>query len=172
MSGHDANEATHVAREYVLAELFPDGDAAEIVGMTRTGEIGLESVNAATRVGVKVPGSGLLSGDRYATVTVDESGTVTLANRCTRRECFEKVDRKDPAEEFAENVEAAKDAVDSMLGDSGPSEPAKCPNCGKSAGAFGLGFTSLWKEVNDGSYQCRDCGHIVNVGGSFGALDK
>lgn len=170
MSGLDARDAARIAREFVLDELYPDADDAEVAGMTRTGEIGLESVTAATRVGVRVPGSGLLSRDRYATVTVDESGTVTLANEATRSECLEKVDREDPAEEFAENVEAAKDAVDALTGGSGPKQPAKCPDCGKSSGAFGL--LPLWKEVGDGRYQCRNCGHIVTTGGSFGALDR
>lgn len=172
MPAHDASDLARIAHEYVCTELYPDADGAEVVGMTRTSEIGLESVNAATRLGVRVPRSGLLSSDQYATVTVDESGTVTLANKCTRSECFEKVDRKDPADEFAESVEAATEAVDSMLGGgSGPSKPAKCPSCEKSSGSFGLGLVSLWKEVNDGRYQCRNCGHIVDVGGSFGALD-
>lgn len=156
MSTIDADQKAEIATKYVTSNLLPNYDDATVFEMARD--------SSGTKIGVVAIKSGLLgTTEAYALVTLDRRGTVALAHECSKRTLYEEFGRKhrSPREDAEELADIWRTTSKFLFGERKETRtPSKCPEC--NAGGL-LSLRSSMRRVDEGTYQCRKCGHIVRL---------
>lgn len=163
----DAAQKRSVAEQYTRKHLYPDYDEVEVVEM--------KEVSNASLVGVEAKRYGLLgTSSEYGFLKIDGSGSVSIANKCSRSEMYEKLgyETKSLAEKI-ESVEEDLEAVSRVgkklnrltFGEKKEFEPpSKCPECEESGSTWEvITGEGVMDELSEGVYQCKKCGHVERL---------
>lgn len=157
MSPIDASRKAEIATQYVMNNMYSNFDDGEVFEM--------RADSSQTHIGIIAKKYGMLGASKsYALVTLDQKGTVTLANKCNKKTMYEEFDREtqSPVEVLEELNENWQTLSNIFFGESDRTrQPSKCPEC--DAGGF-FSFAPPMKELSDQEHQCRKCGHIVRLG--------